>query len=149
MAVKWMTLYTGLIRALLMGCGSNPGPELALLYTPAAQYHGPDRNPIIVIPGILGSRLRDKTSGRLAWGAFDGRAADPADPDGARLIALPVDGQGPLATLRDDVIAASGLDLSHATGDSTLVSRRRARRCCKDTARHAGTVRCRQSQARL
>ena len=63
--------------------------DLNLLYTPAAMHHGVDRNPIIVIPGLLGSRLRDPASGRIVWGAFDGVAADPGTPDGARLVALP------------------------------------------------------------
>jgi hypothetical protein len=64
-------------------------PDLHLLYTPAAMHHGVDRNPIIVIPGLLGSRLRDPASGRIVWGAFDGVAADPGTPEGARLVALP------------------------------------------------------------
>lgn len=64
-------------------------PDLHLLYTPAAMHHGLDRNPIIVIPGLLGSRLRDPASGRIVWGAFDGVAADPGTTEGARLVALP------------------------------------------------------------
>ena len=83
-------------RALLFGaaampaaCAPEPTADLALLYTSAARHHGLDRNPIIVIPGLLGSRLRDPASGRIVWGAFDGNAADPATADGARLVALP------------------------------------------------------------
>jgi hypothetical protein len=81
---------TGLAAASLAGCGgSAPQADLALIYNPAAQHHGIDRNPIIVIPGLLGSRLRDPASGRIVWGAFDGNAADPRTADGARLVALP------------------------------------------------------------
>jgi hypothetical protein len=83
-------------RALLLGatatlaaCGREPVADLALIYNPAARHHGIDRNPIIVIPGLLGSRLRDPASGRIVWGAFDGNAADPRTADGARLVALP------------------------------------------------------------
>ncbi len=75
--------------ATLAGCARDVKPDLALIYNPAAQYHGIDRNPIIVIPGLLGSRLRDPASGRVVWGAFDGNAADPETPEGARLVALP------------------------------------------------------------
>lgn len=75
--------------AALAGCAPEPMADLALIYNPAAQHHGIDRNPIIVIPGLLGSRLRDPASGRIVWGAFDGNAADPGTPDGARLVALP------------------------------------------------------------
>lgn len=63
--------------------------DLHLLYTPAAMHHGLDRNPIIVVPGLLGSRLRDPASDRIVWGAFDGVAADPGTVEGARLVALP------------------------------------------------------------
>lgn len=75
--------------AALAGCSPAPETDLALLYNPAAQHHGLDRNPVIVIPGLLGSRLRDPASGRIVWGAFDGNAADPRTADGARLFALP------------------------------------------------------------
>lgn len=75
--------------AILAACAREPVADLALLYNPAARHHGPDRNPIIVIPGLLGSRLRDPASGRIVWGAFDGNAADPRTTDGARLVALP------------------------------------------------------------
>ncbi len=82
------TLLLG-AAAALAACAREPQADLALLYNPAAQHHGPDRNPIIVIPGLLGSRLRDPASGRIVWGAFDGNAADPGTADGARLVALP------------------------------------------------------------
>ena len=82
------TLLLG-AAATLAACSRTPDADLALLYNPAAQHHGPDRNPIIVIPGLLGSRLRDPASGRIVWGAFDGNAADPGTADGARLVALP------------------------------------------------------------
>jgi hypothetical protein len=78
-----------LATAALGACAPTQEVELALLYNPAAQYHGPDRNPVVVIPGLLGSRLRDPESGRVVWGAFEGHAADPAQPAGARLVALP------------------------------------------------------------
>lgn len=75
--------------ATLSACAPAPQADLALIYNPSARHHGIDRNPIIVIPGLLGSRLRDPASGRIVWGAFDGNAADPGTPDGARLVALP------------------------------------------------------------
>jgi hypothetical protein len=43
-----------------LGCaGLARAPDFSLLYTPAARHHGADRNPIIAIPGILGSKLPD------------------------------------------------------------------------------------------
>lgn len=91
--------------SLTAACASRApeGPDLNILYTQSAQYHLPDRNPVIVIPGILGSRLVDRESGQLVWGAFEPGAADPQTPEGARLLALPVDGERPLHELRDGV----------------------------------------------
>ncbi len=91
-------------------CASPGAPDFALLYTPAARHHGPDRNPIIAIPGILGSKLRDPATGTLAWGAFEGGAADPGRPAGARLIALPIDALRSLAELRDELTPSGVLD---------------------------------------
>src|SRR5258708_38220590 len=59
----------------------SDGATLRIIYNRTAQYHLPDRNPIIVIPGILGTRLVDSASLETAWGAFDGLAMRPlADP---------------------------------------------------------------------
>ncbi len=44
--------------ALAAGCRSSPAPpDLGALYNRSAEHHGPERNPVIVIPGILGSKL--------------------------------------------------------------------------------------------
>ena len=59
------------LLGVLACAGAAPAPDFSLLYTPAARHHGPDRNPIIAIPRILGSRLRDPATGELAWGAFE------------------------------------------------------------------------------
>ena len=88
----------------LVGCISpQQGPDLSVLYNKSARYHNPDRNPIIVIPGILGSRLSYTPKGSVAWGAFESGAADPSDPDGARIIALPIGKQNKLSEMLDDV----------------------------------------------
>jgi hypothetical protein len=79
----------GLAGLGLGACAGTPEADLSLIYNAAAQHHGIDRNPVIVIPGLLGSRLRDPASGRIVWGAYDGNAADPTTPQGARLVALP------------------------------------------------------------
>jgi len=97
----------GLALLVAWGCTSvpflapaEPEPELALIYNPAAHYHGPDRNPIIVIPGLLGTRLVDQATGTLAWGAFEASAVG-TDPDGLRLLALPVRDDVSVEELRD------------------------------------------------
>lgn len=88
-------LAFGLALPALGACstaGSGGRPDLRTIYNRSAQHHGPDRNPIIVIPGILGSRLVDASSRQTIWGAFNGQAASPSNPADARRIALPLDG---------------------------------------------------------
>ncbi|MCI0589325.1 MAG: hypothetical protein L0323_21120 [Planctomycetes bacterium] len=101
-----------LLPALLASACSTDSrvPDLGGLYNRAAQDHSPTRNPVILIPGILGSRLRDGGSGRTVWGAFDGDYADPKTPEGARLVSLPMREGVSLAELRDAVVPDGVLD---------------------------------------
>ncbi|MBB6430203.1 lipase family alpha/beta hydrolase [Algisphaera agarilytica] len=97
--------------AILVGCTKPiPMPDLGERYDRTAQYHGPDRNPVIVIPGILGSKLTHPPTGTRVWGAFERSAADPGTPEGARLIALPMEMGKPLNELTDDVEPDGSLD---------------------------------------
>ncbi|MCG8458191.1 MAG: hypothetical protein MI919_18080, partial [Holophagales bacterium] len=86
------------------GCRSPMRPpDLRGIYDRAAKLHHVDRNPVVVVPGILGTRLVDTDSGRVVWGAFGGGSADPSKAQGARLVALPMEPGRPLAELRDNV----------------------------------------------
>jgi hypothetical protein len=100
------------VAAVLVGaCTLRYQPsDLGRLYTQAAQHHGPERHAIIVIPGILGSRLEDSVTGQVAWGAFSGGYAKPNDPEGAALLALPMARGSDLPELRDDVEPTQVLD---------------------------------------
>ncbi|MDF1552891.1 MAG: hypothetical protein P1P84_07505, partial [Deferrisomatales bacterium] len=80
------------------------------MYSDLARYRDPYRNPIIVIPGFMGSKLVDGESGDTVWGAFGLSAADPDTTRGARLIALPMAEGTPLTELRDGVAADGALD---------------------------------------
>lgn len=51
--------------ALLSACTAAPRPDLGRLYADAGT--AVDQPPVVVIPGILGSRLRDRGSGREVW----------------------------------------------------------------------------------
>ncbi len=100
-----------LLMFAAQGCARvAPLPDLHGLYSAAAQRHEPWRNPIIVIPGILGSRLRDAETGRVVWGAFVADYADPRTAEGTRLIALPMAPGVPLSELRDGVYPDGALD---------------------------------------
>ena len=108
-------LIAGAAVALLALAGCATGllpnrPDVGLLYSRSAQSHGPDRNPVIVIPGLTGSNLTDEASARVVWGAFAGDYANPKRPEGARLVALPMREGSALRELTDDVRPAGVLE---------------------------------------
>jgi len=95
----------------LQGCQSKPPtPDLSEIYDEAAQNIGDDRNPVVVIPGLLGSKLEEMETMQPVWGAFTYGAADADKPQGARLIALPMEEGVSLHELRDSVHATTALD---------------------------------------
>ncbi|MCA9299164.1 MAG: hypothetical protein KDA28_08870 [Phycisphaerales bacterium] len=97
--------------AMLGGCASERrAPDLAALYNEAASNIGDARNPVLVIPGILGSKLESKEPTRPVWGAFTYGAADPDTAEGARLVALPMREGAALSSLVDDVYPTDVLD---------------------------------------
>ena len=87
---------TGCLSLLLLtGClATLVPPDFENFFDSEAAKRYPDRNPVIVIPGFLGTRLVDADSGTVIWGAVGGNFADPDTPEGSRLLAL---------SLRDDV----------------------------------------------
>lgn len=87
------------------GCAAaSRAPDLAAIYAPAASVQGPERLPLIGIPGTLGSRLIDLATGTAIWGGEDDLSVDPATPDGMRALALPIgDGRQPSRVLEDGV----------------------------------------------
>ncbi|WP_428387180.1 esterase/lipase family protein [Mucisphaera sp.] len=99
-----------LLLTPLVGCAAKDNPRLDAIYNRAAQHYGPDRNPVIVIPGILGSRLKDPQTGRLVWGAFDNEYIRPTSAEGARLIALPMEQGKPLNQLHSRLVPDGALD---------------------------------------
>jgi pimeloyl-ACP methyl ester carboxylesterase len=100
-----------LLVGLLVGaCSLNyKVADTGGIYDQAARHHGPDQHAIIVIPGILGSTLEASSTGQVVWGAFSGGYAKPNEPDGARLVALPMDSEKTLSELHDDVDATGVL----------------------------------------
>lgn len=102
--LSWLVLLLGASVVWTTGCGgSHAVADLGSIYDRSAQWHGPERNPVILIPGILGSKLIDSAGGTVVWGAFSGGYADPGEAEGARLIALPMAEGSTLAELKDGV----------------------------------------------
>lgn len=99
------------LTAVLSACSTpHHTPDLGKIYNELAQREDPYRNPIIVIPGLLGSKLVERTSGSIAWGAFGLGHANPNSEAGARLVALPMGEGKQLSELKDDVVSAGALD---------------------------------------
>jgi len=85
-------------------------PDLGHIYNALAMHEDPHRNPVIVIPGLLGSKLVDQDTGEKVWGAFGFGQVDPNSPTGARQFSLPMAKGRRLNELRDHVKPAGALD---------------------------------------
>ncbi len=86
-------LFLPVVLAIFTSCGHRVvQPELGTIYNAAAKQSHVDRNPIIVIPGILGSKLVE--DGQVVWGSFGEGAVDHRSPAGMRSMALPMSGKG-------------------------------------------------------
>ncbi len=86
-------------------------PDLAVLYNRSAAHKDANRNPIIAIPGLMGSKLTDAQTGKVIWGGFDGLSANPKRADELRLLALPIGtGSKPLSALKDSVRPTGALE---------------------------------------
>ena len=100
---------------VLTGDGTAPNsdaarPQLGDIYGRTAQSPDAERNPLIVIPGVLGSRLVDDDSRRVVWGEFGGDGIDPSSANGARLLGLPMAEGKALWELTDSVHVQGVLD---------------------------------------
>ncbi len=93
------------------GCDSSDGiPNLGGVYTDLAREEDPDRNPVIVIPGVLGSTLVDAKSGNIAWGEIGHGLENPKKDKEIRRIALSMEAGKRFENLRDDVVAEQALE---------------------------------------
>jgi len=81
----------------------------------AIQYEGIERNPVIVIPGIFGSRLVDSLSGDIVWGRFTGKETlTNFATKQLRLLSLPIEENPQLASLKDTVVPSGVLETVQA-----------------------------------
>ena len=84
--------------------------DLGKIYNQSAKSHPIDRHPVILIPGIKGSRLVDSETGTVIWGAFGGQELNPNTPMGLDLFSVPMKKGIPLNELTDSIIADGVLD---------------------------------------
>lgn len=100
-----------LLLVFATGCEAPlRSPRLGGIYDALAQRSDATRNPVIVIPGIVGSRLVQVESREVVWGAFGGDYAGLGTDAGAALLALPMRREAALRDLRDDVVPDGVLD---------------------------------------
>jgi pimeloyl-ACP methyl ester carboxylesterase len=86
------------------GCASHRSDSsLAAIYNPLAQRPDYERNPVIVIPGVLGSRLVDDETGKTVWGEYDRIRLRRRQADDLAAVAHPMGLGVPLSQLRDGV----------------------------------------------
>lgn len=106
------TVWSSLVLATLVcaGCATERRIDLEAIYGERARATATTRTPVVVIPGILGSKLYDPVSKRDVWGAFQFGAVDPDIPEDARLFALPMAEGKTLADLGDGITAPDALD---------------------------------------
>lgn len=83
--------------------------DLAGIYAEAAAWDISKRNPIVFIPGIMGSKLVDTDSAQSVWGDFSRLYADPTRSENRRLIALPMESGRPLDELTSTAEADGAL----------------------------------------
>lgn len=97
--------------AFVGGCSSSPkSPDFSRIYDVPAQQIGDDRTPVVVLPGVLGSKIENQSTGQKIWGSFTFGAADADKPEGAREIAIPMALNTPLTELRDEGVPTEALD---------------------------------------
>ncbi|HEX8283598.1 MAG TPA: hypothetical protein VF588_09595 [Pyrinomonadaceae bacterium] len=80
--------------ALSPGCGARRTPDLGRIFAGARQTRG--KRPVIVIPGVLGSRIVNRRTGEVVW-----PSVFRSDVDGLSLPATP-----DLEANRDELVAA-------------------------------------------
>lgn len=102
--VRRLLLPALALLVLAPRCATHrPNSSLAAIYNPLAQRPDYERNPVIVIPGVLGSRLVDDETGRTVRGKYDEIHFRRQQSDDLAAVSLPM-GQGvPLSQLRDRV----------------------------------------------
>ncbi len=91
-------------------CSRTPTANLGRIYDSPAMKSDLYRNPVIVIPGVLGTHLKDKETDKIIWGAYSGNYANPKNKKDLRLISLPMKKDVPLKDLKDNIYPSGVLD---------------------------------------
>ena len=96
-----------LLAFSFVSCAPNPeeeSPDLGRIYDKAAKTHDHLSNPVIVIPGILGSKLKDPVTGKSVWGVFDNDYLDLNRSENFEIAALPMQQGVPVSRIKAQAI---------------------------------------------
>jgi pimeloyl-ACP methyl ester carboxylesterase len=104
-------IFSGCSKTSLV---SRSEPDFGQIYNQAAQYQGIERNPVIVIHGILGSKLIDSKTGVNVWGEFGESTLSLHSQESMRLLGLPMSIGSELNELRDPVVPDGALEEAKA-----------------------------------
>lgn len=100
------TFALALACTLFSGCSlfkQEKRLDLGMVYNRSAKYQGVLKRPVIVIPGIMGSRLTDTNTQTVVWGELGPGALRPGSTRANQLAALPIHPNGPYAELENGV----------------------------------------------
>jgi hypothetical protein len=107
---SWFQSIGAVIILLFIACSpAYKSPDLGGLYNSLAQSESPYRNPVILIPGLLGSKLVNERTGKVVWGAFGLNTVSPRSAEGARMIAIPMQDEETLHEMLDNIKPAGTL----------------------------------------
>ncbi len=112
------------VAILISGCSSVGSYKSSSVYDEplvgeitkkSISYEGIERNPVIVIPGFLGSKLIDSTTGETVWGKFSGKDSIMGlsrwlSKERIRSLSLPIETEKHLRQLKDAVVSTVPLD---------------------------------------
>ncbi|MEM1109883.1 MAG: hypothetical protein AAGH99_14460 [Planctomycetota bacterium] len=105
MKARFKRIYSSNSRRLAAMLNTAVTPDMRTLYGKAAQQGAQTRNPVVVIPGILGTRLACPRRDHPVWGGSQrSEFADENDAEQARMIAHPMGLDTPLHELTDDIL---------------------------------------------
>src|SRR5262245_54305931 len=90
MAILRPLAFLAAVAAFAGACTSprHTEPPVRELYRAAARREA--RNPVVVVHGILGARLEQRSTHKTVWGAFTSDGIDLETPEGARALAMPL-----------------------------------------------------------
>ena len=108
--LSFQSISAVFILSLIACSPAYKTPDLGGLYNSLVQNESPYRNPVILIPGLLGSKLVDKSTGTVVWGTFGLNTVSPRTAEGARIIAIPMLYKETLGEMHDIIVPAGTLD---------------------------------------